>query len=206
MCLCRYGRTEIADAVRDQIATLNYFSLSAANIPAARFAEKLISKMPGMSRVYYSSSGSEANEKAFKMVRQLSQFKYAGKKNKILYRERDYHGTTITALSASGQEERKEGYGPFTPGFVAVPHCCQYRSQWPHEPNYGLRAANEIEKVILREGPDECGALILEAITAGGGVIPPPRGYMERVQELCQQYNLLLIIDEVVMGLGRHLF
>ncbi len=111
---------------------------------------------------------------------------------------------------------------------MAVPHCCQYRSQWPDEPNYGLRAANEIEKVmlregrrvwradtltqentfcvqvILREGPNECGALILEAITAGGGVIPPPRGYMERVQALCHQYNLLLIIDEVVMGLGRY--
>lgn len=76
--------------------------------PVVQFAERLISKMPGLSRVYYSSSGSEANEKAFKMVRQISQFKYGGKKKKILYRERDYHGTTISTLSASGQEERKE--------------------------------------------------------------------------------------------------
>ncbi|MEZ5448282.1 MAG: aminotransferase class III-fold pyridoxal phosphate-dependent enzyme [Thiolinea sp.] len=79
--------------------------------------------MPGMSRVYYSNSGSEANEKGFKIVRQIAHKKYGGKKHKILYRDRDYHGTTITALSASGQEGAK-WYGPFTPGFVAVPHCC----------------------------------------------------------------------------------
>ena len=96
-------------------------------------------------------------------------------------------------------------YGPFTPGFVAVPHCCEYRGQWPGVSGveYGVRAANEIERVILEQGPDECGALVIEAITAGGGVITPPEGYMERVQEICSQYGLLIIVDEVVMGLGR---
>jgi len=74
--------------------------------------------MPGMSRVYYSSSGSEANEKAFKMVRLIAHRKYGGNKWKILFRERDYHGTTITALSATGQEQRRHQFGPFTPGFV----------------------------------------------------------------------------------------
>lgn len=63
----------------------------------------------------------------------------------------------------------RQGYGPFTPGFVAVPHCCEYRAQWPNAPDYGPRAADEIERVILEEGPDECGALIIEAITSGGG-------------------------------------
>lgn len=198
-----YGRTEIADAVRDQLVQMNYFAQAAGNVPAARYAARLIEKMPGMSRVYYSNSGSEANEKGFKIVRQISQKKYGGKKHKILYRERDYHGTTITTLSASGQEERKSQYGPFTPGFVQVPHCLEYRSQWGEVDDYGLRAANEIERVILEEGPDTVGALCLEPITAGGGVIEPPAGYWERVQEICQQYNILLHIDEVVCGLGR---
>ncbi len=198
-----YGRTEIADAVREQLVTLNYFAQTAGNVPAAQFAEKLIDKMPGMSRVYYSNSGSEANEKAFKIVRQIAEKKYGGRKYKVLYRDRDYHGTTITALSATGQYERKNQYGPFTPGFVAVPHCCEYRSQWGEVDDYGIRAADEIEKVILAEGPDTVGAICLEPITAGGGVITPPEGYWKRVQEICKKYDLLLHIDEVVCGLGR---
>jgi len=199
-----YGRTEIADAVRDQLVTMNYFAQTAGNVPAAQFAEKLIEKMPGMSRVYYSNSGSEANEKAFKIVRQIAEKKYGGKKHKVLFRERDYHGTTITALSATGQFERKNQYGPFTPGFVEVPHCCEYRAQEGADlENYGVWAADQIEKVILAEGPETVGALCLEPITAGGGVIEPPQGYWDRVQEICKKYDILLHIDEVVCGLGR---
>ena len=198
-----YGRTSIADAIRDQLCELNYFAGTAGTIPGAKFAEKLVSKMPGMSRVYYASSGSEANEKAFKIVRQISHKKYGGKKYKILYRERDYHGSTIAALSATGQEERREQYGPFVPGFVEFPHCCEYRSQFGEVDNYGELAALELEKAILREGADTVGAVILEPITAGGGVITPPEGYWPKVMEICKQYNVLLHIDEVVCGLGR---
>ncbi|MEM9435222.1 MAG: aminotransferase class III-fold pyridoxal phosphate-dependent enzyme [Pseudomonadota bacterium] len=199
-----YGRESIADAVRDQLVKMNYFAGSAGSIPGAMFSERLISKMPGLSRVYYANSGSEANEKAFKMVRQISHNKYGGKKNKILYRERDYHGTTITTLSAGGQPERNAQYGPFTPGFVEVPHCLEYRAQWDLSgAEYGQRAADAIEEVILREGPDTVGALCLEPVTAGGGVITPPEGYWERVQEICRKYEILLHIDEVVCGVGR---
>ena len=198
-----YGRETIADAVRDQLVKMNYFANSAGSIPGARFAERLIGKMPGMSRVYLSNSGSEANEKAYKIVRQISHNKYGGKKHKILFRNRDYHGTTITALSSTGQEQRKAQFGPFTPGFVEVPHCLEYRSQFEDAEDYGIRAANAIEEVILREGADTIGGLILEPITAGGGVIVPPKGYWDRVQEICKTHNILLIIDEVVCGMGR---
>ncbi len=132
---------------------------------------QLIAKMPGMSRVYYSNSGSEANEKGYKIVRQIAAMKNGGKKHKILYRDRDYHGTTITALSSCGQNERKDQYGPFTPGFVEVPHCCEYRSQFPDESEYGVKIAREIENIILREDPDTVGSIVLEPVTAGGGVI-----------------------------------
>ncbi|MCV6594677.1 MAG: aminotransferase class III-fold pyridoxal phosphate-dependent enzyme [Silicimonas sp.] len=197
-----YGRERIANAVRDQLLQMPYFAGSAGSIPGAKFAEKLISKMPGMTRVYYCNSGSEANEKAFKMVRQIAHKKYGGKKHKILYRDRDYHGTTIACLSAGGQDERGAQYGPFTPGFVRVPHCLEYRAQVETE-NYGEWAANQIEEVILREGPDTVGALCLEPVTAGGGVITPPEGYWERVGEICAKYDILLHIDEVVCGVGR---
>lgn len=201
-----YGRESIADAVRDQLVKMNYFAGSAGSIPGALFAERLLEKMPGMSRLYYCNSGSEANEKAFKMVRQLSHAKYGGKKHKILYRDRDYHGTTIACLSAGGQDERNAQYGPFTPGFVRVPHCLEYRAfeqdGAPRE-GYGVWAADQIEKVILAEGPETVGALCLEPVTAGGGVITPPDGYWERVQEICAKYEILLHIDEVVCGVGR---
>ena len=197
-----YGRETMGDAVRDAIVKMNFFGGTVGTIPGALFAEKLISKMPGMDRVYYANSGSEANEKAFKMVRQIAHKRYGGKKHKILYRDRDYHGTTIACLSAGGQEERNAHYGPYTPGFVKVPHCLEYRKQWDVE-NYGERAADAIEEVILREGPDTVGAICLEPVTAGGGVITPPEGYWQRVQEICRKYDILLHIDEVVCGMGR---
>lgn len=198
-----YGREPIAKAVYEQLVKMNFYSQTAGNEPAALFAEKLLEKMPGMGRVYYSNSGSEANEKAYKIVRQIAQKKYGGKKHKILFRERDYHGSTITALSSTGQFERKNQYGPFTPGFVEFPHCLEYRSQWGDVADYGIRAAKEFERVVLEEGPDTVGGVVLEPITAGGGVITPPEGYWETIQEICKKYDILLHIDEVVCGLGR---
>ncbi|MBV9345958.1 MAG: aminotransferase class III-fold pyridoxal phosphate-dependent enzyme [Gammaproteobacteria bacterium] len=198
-----YGRQSIADAVREQLLKMNYFSNSAGSVPGARFAAQLIEKMPGLSRVYYANSGSEANEKVFKIVRQIAHRHHQGRKYKILYRERDYHGTTIATLSASGQPQRSLQYGPLTPGFVEVPHCLEYHSQYGPIAHYGERAADAIEDVILREGPDTVGALCLEPVTAGGGVITPPAGYWERVQEICRRHRVLLHIDEVVCGVGR---
>ena len=201
-----YGRETIADAVRDQILKMNFFGGTAGSIPGAMFAERLMGKMPGMTRVYYANSGSEANEKAFKMVRQIAHKRYGGKKHKILYRVRDYHGSTLATMSAGGQDERNAQYGPFAPGFIRVPHCMEYRK---HEQdgapveNYGEWAANQIEEVILREGADTIGALCLEPVTAGGGVIEAPDGYWPRVQEICKKYDILLHIDEVVCGMGR---
>ena len=203
-CNVGYGRESIANAVRDQLIKMNYFAGSTGSIPGAIFSDMLLDKMPGMSRVYYCNSGSEANEKGFKMVRQIAHKRYGGKKHKILYRDRDYHGTTIACLSAGGQDERNAQYGPYTPGFVRVPHCLEYRAQWDVTGEaYGKRAADAIEEVILAEGADTIGALCLEPVTAGGGVITPPEGYWERVQEICKKYDILLHIDEVVCGVGR---
>ncbi|MCX8995809.1 aminotransferase class III-fold pyridoxal phosphate-dependent enzyme [Rhizobiaceae bacterium BDR2-2] len=197
-----YGRESIANVIRDQLVKLNYWAGAGGNVPAALFAEKLLTKMPGMSRVYYSNSGSEANEKVYKMVRQIAHRHHGGKKWKILYRDRDYHGTTIGTLATSGQDQRAAMYGPYPDGFVRVPHCLEYRKQWDVG-NYGERAADAIEEVILREGADTIGAIVLEPVTAGGGVIVPPKGYWERVQEICRKYEILLHIDEVVCGVGR---
>ena len=198
-----YGRKRIARAVHDQLVKMCYYANTGGTIPGAMFAKKLVSKMPGLSRVYYSNSGSEANEKGYKLVRQLAALKNGGRKHKIIYRDRDYHGTTITALSSTGQLQRKDQYGPFTPGFVKIPDCLAYHAKDGDDPDYGVRAAKELEKAVLREGPDTVGAVILEPITAGGGVIVPPPGYFETIGEICKKYGVLLHIDEVVCGLGR---
>ncbi|MEG2139485.1 MAG: aminotransferase [Bilophila sp.] len=198
-----YGRKEIVDAVSAQMMDLCYFANGIGNIPTIKFSEKLISKMPGMSRVYLSNSGSEANEKAFKIVRQIGQLKHNGKKTGILYRDRDYHGTTIGTLSACGQFERKVQYGPFAPGFYEIPDCDAYRSKFGQCADLGVKLAKQMEEVILSVGPDEIGGVILEPMTAGGGILIPPAGYYETIQEICKKYNILLIMDEVVCGLGR---
>lgn len=198
-----YGRKEIVDAVAKQMMEICYFANGIGNLPTIQFSEKLISKMPGMSRVYLSNSGSEANEKAFKIVRQIGQLKHNGKKTGILYRARDYHGTTIGTLSACGQFERRNQYGPFAPGFYEFPDCDIYRSKLGNGPDLGEKMARQMEEVILNIGPDELGAVIVEPMTAGGGILVPPAGYYETMRKICDKYNLLMIMDEVVCGLGR---
>jgi len=199
-----YGRESIAKSVADQLTKMCYYSGTGGTIPGALFANALIDKMPGLSRVYYSNSGSEANEKGYKMVRQLSRIERDGSKHKIIYRHRDYHGTTIGALSSSGQSERREDYGPFAPGFAEFCNANCYRC--PFGKKYGecnIECAYDLERVILEEGPENVGSVVLEPITAGGGVIVPVDEYYPIIQKICKKYDILLHIDEVVCGFGR---
>lgn len=199
-----YGRIEVVDAVRDQLLEMCYFANTAGTVPAALYADALTEKMPGMSRVYFSNSGSEANEKAYKMVRQLAHIKGDGEKYKIIYRDRDYHGTTLGALSSTGQKQRRDHFGPFVPGFSSFSNCCCYRCPFGKEyGNCNIECAHDLERAVLEEGPDSVGAVVLEPITAGGGVIVPVPEYFPIIQTICKKYDLLLHIDEVVCGLGR---
>lgn len=200
-----YGRESIAKAVYEQLNTLPYYAGTVGNIPSIRYAKALVDRMPGLGKVFYSNSGSEANEKAFKVVRQLAQFDPNRKgKRKILFRERDYHGTTFGALSATGQQERKLDFGPFLEGFVGFPHALCYRCAFgKFYPNCEIECARCLEKTILKEGPETVGACIVESITAGGGIIPPVKEYYSILREICDKYGVYLIMDEVVCGFGR---
>lgn len=200
-----YGRESIARVVYEQLKTMCFYAGSAGNIPTIKLAKKLTELLPRLQKVYISNSGSEANEKAFKLVRQYFRLKYPDKdKYKILYRKRDYHGTTIGALSATGQEERKESFGPFVPGFVEFPHACCYRCHFGKTyPNCDIDCARVVEDIIKQEGPDTVGGIIVEPITAGGGIIPPVKEYYPILQEICRKYEVLMIMDEVVCGFGR---
>lgn len=200
-----YGRDSIAEAVCEQLKKMPYFAGVFGNIPAIKFAEKLLEKLPRMDKVYFSNSGSEANEKAFKLVRQASRIVPEREgKFKIMYRDRDYHGTTIAAMSATGQNERRHDFGPFVEGFVEFPHCSCYRCPFDKTyPECNIDCAHAIEDVIAKEGADTIGGLIVEPITAGGGIIPPVPEYFPIVQDICKKHNIWLIMDEVVCGFGR---
>lgn len=199
-----YGREQIADAVCAQMKKMAYYAATGGNLPAIDFSEKLLGYMPGFSRVYLSNSGSEANEKAYKMIRLRAHTSGKEDKKKILFRHRDYHGTTIGALSSTGQPERAAFFGPFVPGFVEVPHACCYRCAFGKSyPGCDLECARAIEDVVKNEGPDTVGGAVFEPITAGGGVIPPVREYYKEVSAICKKYGIILIMDEVVCGMGR---
>jgi taurine-pyruvate aminotransferase len=200
-----HGRESIAAAVYEQMKTLGYYSGSIGTVPGIKFAAKLIEFLPRLSKVYFSNSGSEANEKAFKVVRQISHIDPDRKgKYKILFRDRDYHGTTIGALSASGQLERKQDFGPFAEGFVQFPHTLCYRCPFNKTyPGCDLECAHSLEEVILKEGPDTVGGCIVEPIVAGGGIVVPVPEYYPILQNICRKYGVYLIVDEVVCGFGR---
>ena len=199
-----YARQQIVDAISEQLLKLPFYSGAAGTESGALLAKTLIDILPGLDRVYYSTSGSEANEKGYKLARQLAYFYNNGKKHKIIFRDRDYHGTTIGALSSCGQYERKNQYGPFVDGFIEMPHCCCYRC--PFNKKYdecNIECATVLEDIILKEGADNVGLVVLESITAGGGVIAPVPEYFPIIEKICKKYDVLLHIDEVVCGLGR---
>ncbi len=200
-----YGRDSIADAAAAQMKKMAYFAGSVGTVPSIKLSGKIMELLPKMGKVYYSNSGSEANEKSYKIIRQAATIDPARRgKYKILYRDRDYHGTTIAALASSGQAERKKDFGPFPDGFVQIPHCLCYRCPFGKiYPRCDIQCARAVEEIILKEGPESVGGLIVEPITAGGGIIIPVDEYFPILQSICRKYGLFLVIDEVVAGFGR---
>lgn len=200
-----YGRESLVQAAAEQLRTLPYYAGTVANPPYIMLAAKLAQLMPRLPKTYIANSGSEANEKAFKLSRLYFGVTEEQKgKYKIIYRDRDYHGSTLAVLSAGGQAERRAGFGPFADGFVEIPHACCYRCPFGKTyPGCSIDCAQSLEKAILREGPGTVAAVILEPVTAGGGIIPPVAEYFPLVQQICRKYDVLLILDEVVTGFGR---
>jgi adenosylmethionine-8-amino-7-oxononanoate aminotransferase len=190
-----YGREELADVAREQMARLPYLPGTFIHAPAAKLAGKLTEMLGYASKVYFTNSGSEANEAAFKVARQYHSQTGSPHRYKIIARYRGYHGNTLGALSATGQAERKLGYEPFAPGFIHIDAPDPYRIT--HD------CADQLERTIEREGRETVAAFIMEPIIAGGGVLVPPDDYLPRVREICSRHGVLLILDEVVTGFGR---
>ena len=202
-----YGRQEMAEVAYSQMVDLAYFPLTMSHEPGIRLAHKLLELLEFEGKVFFSTSGSEANETAFKIARQYHAQTApagAGPRYKIISRYRGYHGHTMGALSATAQAERKLKYGPLVPGFLHVnpPYYYRFGDDQP-EDVYNAACLRELEQTILYEGAESVAAIIVEPIISGGGVIVPPEGYLRGVREICDRTGILLIYDEVVNGFGR---
>jgi hypothetical protein len=203
-----HGRTEVAEAGARQAAELAYFPLwSYAHPRAIELAERLAMLAPGdLNRVFFTTSGSEAVESAWKMAKQY--FKAIGQpgRYKVLSREIAYHGTSLGALAITGLPDLKAPFEPLPAGGVRVPNTNFYRAPGfvaDDVTAFGRWAADEIERAILREGPESVAAVYLEPVQNSGGCFPPPPGYFERVREICDRYGVLLVSDEVICAFGR---
>ena len=203
-----HGDPDVTNAIKSQLDTVAFAHTSFfTSEPAERLADKLIHHAPnGLDRVYLVSGGSEAMEASLKLARQY--FVEIGQPNKrhVIARRQSYHGNTLGALATGGNEWRR---APFAPLMVETTHispCFEYRGKTAEETTleYGLRVANELETEIQRLGEDTVFAFVAEPVVgATAGAVPAVKGYFKRIREICDQYGVLLILDEVMCGMGR---
>lgn len=203
-----YGRDELAATAAKQARRLAYFPLwSYATPPAIELAERIAHYAPAdLNRVFFTTGGSEAVESAWKLAKQY--FKLTGKPNKYkaISRSVAYHGTPHGALAITGLPNYQAPFEPLTPGGVRVPNTNFYRAPEPFDTDakaFGRWAADRIAEAIEFEGPDTVAAVFLEPVQNAGGSIPPPPGYFDRVRQICDDYDVLLVSDEVICAFGR---
>jgi adenosylmethionine-8-amino-7-oxononanoate aminotransferase len=197
-----HGRTELGEAAARQVEELDFYTLwSYAHPRAIELAARIASLAPGeLNRVFFTSGGSEAVESALKLARNYHRQRGNGQKHKVIAREIAYHGTSLGALSATGITELRSPFEPLTPGGCHVPNTNVYR--WP-EDRHPLWAAEAIEERIEFEGPETVAAVILEPVQNAGGCFVPPDGYFERVRQICDSHDVLMVSDEVICAWGR---
>ena len=197
-----HGRADVAAAAAGQGAILEYYpTWGAAHPPAIKLAQRIAELAPGdLNRVFFTSGGSESVDSAIKLVRQYHKLRGKERKTKIIARNLAYHGTTLGALAVTGIQSVREPFEPFTPGGCHVPNTDVYRLP-EGVPVSSL--ADAIAERIEFEGADTVAAVILEPVQTAGGSYTPPEGYFQRVREICDEHDVLLISDEVICSWGR---
>ncbi|WP_460772747.1 aspartate aminotransferase family protein [Microbacterium sp. GXF7504] len=209
-----HGRKRLAEVAAKQAEQLAFFPLWSYAHPAAiELADRLADYAPGdLNKVFFSTGGGEAVETAFKLAKYYWKLQGKPGKHKVISRSVAYHGTPQGALAITGIPAIKEMFEPVTPGGFRVPNTNIYRAEEmgaPTDPEqFGVWAADRIEQMIQFEGPDTVAAVFLEPVQNSGGCFPPPPGYFQRVREICDKYDVLLVSDEVICAFGRigHMF
>jgi adenosylmethionine-8-amino-7-oxononanoate aminotransferase len=197
-----HGRAELGEAAARQAKQLGFYTnWSYAHPMAVELAARIAALAPGdLNRVFFTSGGSEAVESAWKLARQYHKLTGNSNKYKIISRETAYHGTTFGALSITGINALRNPFEPLVPGAFHAPNTNDYRWSEERDP---LWAADQIEHIIEFQGPDTVAAVILEPVQNSGGCFVPQDGYWQRVREICDRHNVLLIADEVICSWGR---
>ena len=203
-----YGRTEVAEAMAAQSRRLAFYHTftSMSNEPQIRLADRLLALAPGrMSKVFFGTSGSEANDTQVKLVWYYNNLRGRPGKKKIIARRQGFHGTTVAAASLTGIEAFHRAFDLPLPQILHTSPAYHYRYAEPgqSEEDYASALAAELEQLIEREGPETVAAFIAEPVMGAGGVVPPPRGYFEKVQRVLRRHDVLMIADEVICGFGR---
>ncbi|CAM3481137.1 aspartate aminotransferase family protein [Aeromicrobium ponti] len=199
-----YGREEMAQAAYEQIKKMSFYPLTQSHEPAILLAEKLNEWLDDDYVIFFSNSGSDANEVAFKITRQYHGQNGEPDRYKFISRYRAYHGSSMGALSATGQSQRKYKYEPLVSGFLHVrPPDSYRRPEGQSIEEFNLHCAQDIEQKIIWEGKETIAGVIMEPVITGGGIIIPHQLYMKKIEEICNKYGVLLIIDEVICGFGR---
>ena len=203
-----HSERRVIEAIKAQLDRIPYAHTGFfTNEPAEALADHLVSRAPkGLGHVYFVSGGSEANETAMKLARQYFFERGETGRKHFIARRQSYHGNTIAALSVGGNAGRRALYEPILLPASHIAPCYEYRHRRDDETaeEYGLRAAQELEAEILRLGPETVIAFIAETVGgATAGVLTPAPGYFARIREICDRYGVLLILDEVMCGMGR---
>ncbi len=203
-----YGSEELADTMADAARTMGYYHTFTAcsNEPQIELAEKLVQMAPGkLNKVFFGSSGSDANDTIVKIVWHYNNLKGREQKKKIIARHNAYHGTNISAASLTGLPGFHKMFDLPIQNIIHTenPHYYAYAEPGETEEQFSARRAQQLEELILKEGPDTIAAFIAEPIMGAGGVVPPAKGYFEAVQKILKKYDILMIADEVICGYGR---
>jgi hypothetical protein len=201
-----HGRRELAEAAARQAGELAYFPIwNYAHPTAVDLATRLADLAPGdLNRVFFTTGGSEAVESAWKLARQFFRATGQPQRTKVVSRRTAYHGTTMGALSITGIPELQTPFEPLVPGAHRAANTNRYRCRYcANAPACTLACADDIEEVILREGPETVAAVFLEPVQNAGGCFPPPEGYFARVRQMCDRYGVILVSDEVICAFGR---
>ena len=208
-----HGDPEVIEAVKTQVEKLAFAHTGFfTSEPAEKLADLLIANAPGdLDRVLFVSGGSEANEAAIKLARQYFVEKGEANRRFLIARRQSYHGNTLGALAVGGNQWRRQQFSPLLVDVSHISPCFEYADRNPEEStfDYGQRVAQELEDEILRLGIDSVIAFLAEPVVgATAGAVPAVEGYFTRIREICDRYGVLLILDEVMCGMGRtgHLF
>ena len=203
-----FSERRLADAAHAQMLKLPYYHtfFQKGHEPAVELAERLLAiAPPGMARVLFQCSGSEANDAAIKLAWQYWGVQGKPERRKMIGRVRGYHGNTVASVSLSGQPHMHAGFGLPLPGFFHTdnPNYYRFHTEGETEEAYSARMAESLEALILAEGPETIAAFFGEPVQGGGGAITPPRGYWAAIQAVLRKYDILLVADEVICGFGR---